>query len=451
MISKMKILMVVLVGAVLVAGQPQATMAKAKKPTVADAIAAGDACYNNKDFGGALWHYTGARDLNPADPGAWEKMAWAALCLHKFDDAHNFIEEAKNRGMDATRVARVKAWIFIGKADDARAAGDTTNAKKWYQDAKNHASGGVDPAVGKRAAEALSQLSSSSKTSSSSDSTSSSASSSSSSSSSSTSSSATSESTSESSSSDSDDEKTSAKSTTSDSETSSSSKKSSSGSSSSSSQADDDEATVASASDEEEGDATGVKEGPAPEKEVPGLTREIIEARIKKLAKELGYSTATDARGRLGIKNKKGKFIKLPPSIFRPPLASELASGSADVATDAGDEQMGEGFFPESRVPGLTREIIEARIKKWAAKMGYTTATDPHGRLGVKNKSGKFVRLPRSIFRPPLASELTGSDSAKEEAASGASASADVGDTSATIATDTSETVTDPVSTLEGN
>ncbi len=344
-------------------------------PSAADAIKAGDDCYNRGDFMGALWHFTAAKDLDPNQAGSWEKMAWAANAAGKRDDAWGFTVEAEKRGMDAPRLARVRAWIFLGKADDARAKGDLTNAKTWYQDAKNHASGGIDPEAGRRASEALAQLSSSSTTSSSTASSSASTASS----------------------------------------TTSTSSSSSSGSTSSTSRSASATSTVAK---DDTSSATASSTSSAADPSAPGpLTppsKEEIESRIKAFASEKGFTTFTDAHGRLQVKDASGKPVPLGPEIFAP-----------------------SGTMP-------SKEVIENRIQKWAAKMGLTTATDEtSGRMIVKDAN--VVPLPPSIFYPVRSEDSASSDDA-------ATASGTVASSTATVISATSsETISSPEDTLSGD
>ncbi|MBF0545649.1 MAG: hypothetical protein HQM08_14495 [Candidatus Riflebacteria bacterium] len=148
-------------------------------------------------------------------------------------------------------------------------------------------------------------------------------------------------------------------------------------------------------------------------------SKDEIETRIKDFASKQGLTTFTDSHGRMAVKDSSGNPVPLPPEIFAP--AGELPS----------------------------KDVIESRIKKWAEKMGFTTATDPHGRLGAKNQNGQFVALPPSIFFPESASNGQDPNQSVESATS-ASSSATTASASAITATSSNE-VTDPASTLNSN
>jgi len=49
---------------------------------------------------------------------------------------------------------------------------------------------------------------------------------------------------------------------------------------------------------------------------------------------------------------------------------------------------------------------FEAQLKDWAAKNGYTTETGEDGRLVVKDKDGNLVKPPRPGHQPPSAEEI---------------------------------------------
>lgn len=317
-------------------------------PTVADAIKAGDDCYNRGDFMGALWHFTAAKDLDQSQAGSWEKMAWAACAAGKRDDALNFIEEARKRGMDNGRVTRVQAWIYLGKADDARAAGNTTQAKTWYQDAINLASpsSANDPEVAKRARTALDQLNGTSSSSSSSGTASS------------TSSTA-----------------ATASSTSSTDATASSASSTDATASTS--------ARTTTASSSASTDSSSSAADPAAPGPLTPPSKEEIESRIKSFATEKGLTTFTDANGRLQVKDASGNVVPLGPEIYAP-------SG-----TMPGKEVIEDRIQKWAAKMGLT-----------------TATDEKSGRMIAKDANGNVVPLPPSIFYPVRSEDSSSSDTA---------------------------------------
>lgn len=336
-------------------------------PSAAEAIAEGDRCYFRGDFMGALWHYTAAKDLDSAQAGSWEKMAWAASAAGKTDDALNFATESEKRGMDKPRLNRVRAWIYMKKADTDREAGNKESAKTNYQHAINFASSGVDQPLAQAAQTRLSELNSSSSSTTASES----------------------------------------------SEESEDSESSSSSSSSSSS-------TTSSATSEltEDFDSSSVGELKAPSKKE-------IESRIKQFASEKDLTTFTDANGRLQVKDSDGNVV---------PLGAEI-------------------FAPSGEMP--TKEVIEARIKKWAATVGLTTGTDEKsGRLVAKDSNGNVVPLPPSIFYPVRSNASSTTDVASDtstvdsDTESVASDTETVASSSAKIINSSDDSVSSPEDTL---
>lgn len=95
-----------------------------------------------------------------------------------------------------------------------------------------------------------------------------------------------------------------------------------------------------------------------------------IEANIAAWAKKNGYTIVRDGQGRLVAKDKSGKVVRPPAEVV----------GLAEPSP----EQVAE---------------MEARLKEWAARNGYVTVRDEHGRLMVKDKNGKIVRPP--VPTPP--------------------------------------------------
>ncbi|MBF0409259.1 MAG: hypothetical protein HQM10_18105 [Candidatus Riflebacteria bacterium] len=459
--TKIKCLLLVVVLALLASMNNPA-----EAVSVPEAVAAGDACYQKGDFGGALWHFTAAKDLNPKDPGLWEKLSWTLTALGRTDEAISFADQSKNLGMDNTRVSRMKGWAYLRKADDQRAAGDLTNAKTNYEHARNMAANGVDNDLGGRANAALGQISGPTGASGanttivekvkagdacyqSKDYTT-----------------ALAHFTAARDLNPADpglwekmawtygamgkltealshiDEakkrglddgrcarvkgwshftqaealkaagdnagakaqyeharnhaatcfdkelgeravaelaKLSASTTSSTASTSTSSSVSTSTSSTSSTALSASGSSTSSVSTSTSSSSSSTTASSSTKIKQP--TKEEIENRIKGFASKEGFTTYTATDGRLKVKNSKGEDVQLPPDIFA----------------------------PSGNLPG--KEVIEARIQKWAAKMGYTTATDPHGRMGVKNKSGEFVALPPSIFFPETDESAAGTAS----------------------------------------
>ena len=137
-------------------------------------------------------------------------------------------------------------------------------------------------------------------------------------------------------------------------------------------------------------------------------SKDEIETRIKSIADEKGFSTYTDANGRLQMKDADGNNVALPPEVFSP---------SGDMPS---------------------KETIENRIKTWADKMGLSTSTDDKsGRLIVTNGSDT-VPLPPSIFFPEKDDDEDATNDDTASATTDLTASEDVSLTSVedTLSTD---------------
>lgn len=125
---------------------------------------------------------------------------------------------------------------------------------------------------------------------------------------------------------------------------------------------------------------------------------EKIEAAIKEWAKKEGLETTSDEQGRLVGKDKTGKIVRPPLEVI-----AKVRGGGA-----------GRG--------GPSREEIEkaeAAIKEWATKNGYTTEKAERGPIIVKDKSGKEVRIPQELLPkfPGQKPHATPEEIAKIEAA----------------------------------
>ena len=317
-------------------------------PSAHDAIVTGDACYQRNDFEGALWHYTAAKDLDPNQAGTWEKMAWASHALGKTNDALNFAVEAENRGMDKPRLSKVRAWIYMKKADMDREAGNEDSAKTNYQHAINFASGGVDQPLAQAASARLAELN-----------------------------------------------KQTASDTTASATTAATT-------------------TETEATTETTATATTTAtstDDPAAPGELKPPSKEEIESRIKEFASEKNLTTFTDPNGRMQVKDSSGNIV---------PLGAEI-------------------FAPSGKMP--SKDVIEARIKKWAAKVGLTTATDEKsGRLIAKDSNGNPVPLPPSIFYPERETA--------SETAIVATTTANIASTTSTVASSTATIVETGVTTI---
>ncbi|MBF0545933.1 MAG: hypothetical protein HQM08_15935 [Candidatus Riflebacteria bacterium] len=96
-----------------------------------------------------------------------------------------------------------------------------------------------------------------------------------------------------------------------------------------------------------------------------------MEAKIKAWATDQGYTTETDANGRLIVKDKSGNIVK--------PFGGP--GGHGGLGGQAGQQPTAE-----------QKAAFEAKIKAWATEQGYTTETDANGNLVVKDQSGNVVK-----------------------------------------------------------
>ncbi len=151
-----------------------------------------------------------------------------------------------------------------------------------------------------------------------------------------------------------------------------------------------------------------------------------MEANLKSWAEENNYTTSTDENGRLVVKDAEGNMVRPPrPGRGRPePTAEQKEKMEASLkawaekngyTTEAGEDgrlivkdsdgnivKPGRG---EHGQPPSAEEIakIEAKITAWAQENGYTTEKDERGRLIAKDQDGKMVMPPRDILGAPPA------------------------------------------------